>query len=77
LHGLDRRRIGQTGHADDVEQLDAIDRAAGDEQRLKRRVKSRVVRIDDGSIVAADTHDMGIGAAIIVEVPNRVAEQGT
>ena len=76
LHDLDRRRIGQTGHADDIEQVDLFGSAAGIERHLQRGLKFRIGRSDETTALAGDAQDIGVRPAIVVEVPNGVAEPG-
>ena len=76
LHDLDCFRVGKTGHANDIEEVDLFGSAAGIERHLQRGLKFGIGRSDETTALAGDAQDIGVRPAIVVEVPDGVAEPG-
>jgi hypothetical protein len=75
LHDLDCFRVGKTGHANDIEEVDLFS-GARIERHLQRGLKFGIGRSDETTALAGDAQDIGVRPAIVVEVPDGVAEPG-
>jgi hypothetical protein len=77
LHDLDCFRVGKTGYANDIEEVDLFGGAAWIERRPQRGLKFGIGRSGETAALACDAQDIGVRPAIVVKVPDGVAEPGS